>query len=156
CGSTLRFRIRRSPVFGEIGLPSGGKPTPIPSNFQPLVKYAGMQLGEPDLVFAKKDGTGLVLSPHPVRGLAENRPFDYPLTQRGFLSGLRLAIVCPDEEAKALHAYLQNANRVLSPTQKERDYLFNYPGFQSAYGVPLEVPQPGQAGWFVCPEPRSR
>jgi hypothetical protein len=155
CGSTFRFKIRRSPVFGEIGLPSGGKPTHIPSNLQPLVRYTGVQLAEPDLVFTSKDGTGLVRSPHPVRGLAENRPFDFALTQRGFLSGLRLAIICPAQEAKGLHAYLQNANRVLSPSQKERDYLVDYPGFQSAYGVPLEIPHPGQAGWFVCPEPHS-
>src|SRR5206468_2790154 len=35
CGSTFRFRVRRSPVFGEIGLPSGSKPTQIPGNLQP-------------------------------------------------------------------------------------------------------------------------
>ncbi len=155
CGSTFRFKIRRSPVFGEIGLPNGGKITPVPDNLRSLVKYEGVQLGEPDLVFSNKSGTGLIRSPHPIRGLVANRPFDFPLTQRGFFTGLRLAVICPSNEAKALHGYLQNANRTLSPTSKERDYLVDYPGFQSAYGVPLEIPQPGDTGWAICPEPKS-
>jgi hypothetical protein len=68
CGSTFRFKIRRSPVFGEIGLPLGGKITPIPPALQPLIKYQGLQLSEPELVFSNKAGTGLVRSPHPIRG----------------------------------------------------------------------------------------
>ena len=58
CGSSFKFKVRRSPVFGEIGLPQGGRATAIPSSVQPLVKYTGIQLGEPDLVFSNKAGTG--------------------------------------------------------------------------------------------------
>lgn len=155
CGSSFRFKIRRSPVFGEIGLPQGGKPTSIPSSLEPLIKYRGIQLSEPELVFSNKSGTGTVRSPHPVRGLVDNRPFDYPLTSKGFVSSLRLGVVCPAGEAQALHRYLQNVNRTLSPSQNERDYLIDYPGFQSAYGIPIEFPQPGETGWFVCPQPTS-
>jgi SIR2-like protein len=155
CGSSFRFKIRRSPVFGEIGLPQGGRPTSIPASLEPLIKYRGVQLSEPELVFSNKSGTGTVRSPHPVRGLVENRPFDYPLTAKGFFSNLRLGIICPAGEAQALHRYLQNVNRTLSPSQSERDYLVDYPGFQSAYGLPIELPQPGESGWFVCPEPTS-
>lgn len=155
CGSSFRFKIRRSPVFGEIGLPSGGKINKIPDQLQPLVKYSGIQLGEPELVFSNKSGTSVVRSPHPVRGLVHNKPYDFPLTSRGFFTGLRLGIVCPAGEIKGLHSYLQNAHRTLSPTQNERDYLVDYPGFASAYGLPLEIPQLGDAGWFVCPEPSS-
>lgn len=154
-GSTFRFKIRRSPVFAEIGLPEGGKVTPIPPSLQPLVKYYGLQLAEPELVFSNKAGTGLVRSAHPVRGIVDNRPFDYPLTARGFFAGLRLGVICPEGEARALHRYLQNLNSTLSPTPNERDYLVNFPGFQAAYGVPIEFPQPRDEGWFFCPEPSS-
>ena len=154
-GSTFRFKVRRSPVFGEIGLPQGGKVTSIPAALQPLIKYRGLQLSEPELVFSNKTGTGLVRSPHPIRGIADNRPFDYPLTTRQFFTGLRLGVICPEGEAKSLHKYLQNVNRTLSPSDTERDYLVDYPGFQSAYGVPIEFPQPGEGGWFFCPEPTS-
>ena len=143
-------------MFGEIGLPQGGKQIQIPASLQPLIKYSGIQLAEPELVFSNKSGTGDIRSPHPIRGLVENRPFDYPLTVKGFFTGLRLGVICPAGEAQALHRYLQNINRTLSPSQAERDYLVDYPGFQSAYGVPIEFPQPGDNGWFVCPEPTSQ
>lgn len=155
CGSTFRFKIRRNPVFGEIGR-AGGKAATIPDKVRSFVKFAGMELGEPDLSFSNRAGTGLIHSPHPIRGLVNNRPFDYPLTKHGFFPSLRLGIVCPASEAQHLHSYLQNAHRTLSPTTKERDYLVDYPGFQAAYGLPLEIPQPGDNGWFICPEPSSR
>jgi hypothetical protein len=155
CGSSFRFKIRRSPVFGEIGLPEGGKATAIPPSLQPLIKYGGFQLTEPELLFSNKTGTGLVRSPHPIRGMVENRPYDYPLTVRGFFTALRLGVICPEREAGALHRYLQNVNRTLAPAPNERDYLVDYPGFQTAYGLPIEFPQPGEGGWFSCPEPTS-
>ena len=155
CGSSFRFKIRRSPVFGEIGLPEGGKVTAIPPFLRPLIKYSGIQLTEPELVFSNKTGTGLVRSPHPIRGIVENRPFDYPLTARGFFTGLRLGVICPEREARALHGYLQGVNHTLKPMPNERDYLVDYPGFQTAYGMPFEFPQPGEGGWFFCPEPTS-
>lgn len=155
CASTFRFKVRRSPMFGEIGIPEGGKVTRVPPALKPLVKYSGIQLAEPELVFSNKAGTGLVRSPHPIRGIVDNRPFDYALTARGFFTGLRLGIICPEAEARALHRYLQNVNGTLMPTENERDYLVDYPGFQAAYGIPIEFPQPGEAGWFFCPEPSS-
>jgi hypothetical protein len=155
CGSTFRFKIKRSPVFGEIGLPGGGKPTQIPDKMRHLVKYDGIELKEPELVFSNRAGTGLVRSPHPIRGIVDNRPFDFPLTAKGFFSGLRVGIVCAGDEAQSLRGYLQNAHRTLQPSNTERDYLVDYPGFQQAFGVPVEFPEPGSAGWFVCPEPNS-
>jgi hypothetical protein len=154
-GSSFKFRVRRSPVFGQIGLPQGGRVTQIPSGLRPLVKYAGAQLGEPDLVFSNKAGTGFIKSPHPIRGIAENRPYDYPLTARGHATTIRLGVICSGREAGMLRQYLGSLDRNLSPTSGERDYLVDYPGFQSAYGVGFEVAEPGGAGWFTCPEPSS-
>ena len=84
-----------------------------------LVKYDGVELKEPELVFSNKAGTGLVRSPHPVRGIVENRPFDFPLTAKGFFSGLRVGIVCAGKEGQSLHRYLQNARKTLQPTRGE-------------------------------------
>jgi SIR2-like protein len=154
-GSSFKFRVRRSPVFGEVGLPQGGRVTEVPSSLRPLVKYAGVQLGEPDLVFSNKAGTGFIKSPHPIRGIVENRPYDYPLTARGHVTTIRLGVICPGREAGMLRKCLGSLSRTLSPTSGERDYLVDYPGFQAAYGVGIEVAEPGGAGWFTCPEPLS-
>jgi hypothetical protein len=31
----------------------------------------------------------------------------------------------------------------------------DYPGFAAAYGLPVELPEPGHQGWVACPEPSS-
>lgn len=156
CGSSFRFKVRRSPVFGEIGLPQGGPALSVPDKLRPLVKHSGIQLGEPDLLFSNKAGSGLIRSPHPVRGLLENRPYDYALTSRGIATNLRIGVICAAPEAQNLRKYLQQGNAKLAPAQSERDYLVDYPGFQTAYGVSLDLPDPGSAGWHVCPEPSGR
>ena len=156
CGSTFKFKVRRSPVFGEIGLPQGGVATSTSSKLQPLLKYRGLQLPEPQLVFSNKGGTGTVKSAHPIRGILENRPYDYPLTARGLATSLRVGVVCPAAETQMLRGYLHKVNQPQAPTPTERDYLVDFPGFQAAYGLPIELPDPAAAGWATCPEPSSR
>lgn len=154
-GSSFKFRLKRSPVFGQIGLPHGGRPASIPPKLHPLLKYHGLQLPEPTLVFCDKRGTGTRTDTHPVRGIVENRPFDYPLTLKGLAPSLRVGVVCPQSETTLLSAYLQKAHQGHSPANSERDYLVDYPGFHQAYGLPLEIPEPGSPGWIVCPEPSA-
>jgi hypothetical protein len=151
CGSTFKFKVRRTPVFGEIGLPQGGPPAKLTGKVQQLIRYSGIQLTEPELLFSNKTGTGLAVSPHPIRGIADNYPYDYPLTVRGFLGALRLGIICPAGEARELRDYLQNVNRRQSPSQNERDYLVDYPGFQAAYGLPIQLPESGETGMVRVP-----
>jgi hypothetical protein len=156
CGSGFRFKVRRSPIFAEVGLPQGGPRLSELGKLGPLLKHHGLQLPEPQLLFSNKGGTGIVKGPHPIRGILENRPYDYPLTARGLVTNLRLGIVCPAAEAPALRAYLHKVNQPQSPTATERDYLIDYPGFQAAYGLQIELPEPSDAGWSTCPEPSTR
>ena len=152
-GSTFRFHIRRSPIFAEIGVPSGGASANIGDDFRPLIKHRGLQVTEPSLVFSNKAGTGTIKDTHPIRGLVTNRPFDYSLTVRGLSPSLRVGVICPRGEARLLHSYLCNAQQRHTPGSTERDYLLDYPGFQTAYGLPIEFPEPDEAGWVTCPEP---
>ena len=155
-GSTFKFQVRRAPVFGSIGLPSGGRVLKLPERMQPLIKHHGVQLAEPPLLFSNKAGTTPVKDTHPIRGILNNRPYDYPLTSRGLSSSLRIGIVCPGAEAQTLHDYIQSIHRTLTPNSKERDYLLDYPGFQTSYGLPVELPKLDSAGWITCPEPSTR
>jgi hypothetical protein len=154
-GSSFRFKVRRSPVFGEIGLPDGKYAAQRPAALLPLLKFKGFQLDEPRLLFSDRSGAATVKGVHPIRGVVENRPYDFPLTARGLATGLRLAVICPGAETQPLRAYLNRVNQTHTPTPSERDYLVDYPGFQSAYGLPLDLPEPGGAGWTTCAEPSS-
>ena len=51
-----------------------------------------MELKEPDLVFSNRAGTATVLDPHPVRGIVNNRPFDYALTARNLASPIQCGL----------------------------------------------------------------
>jgi hypothetical protein len=150
--STFKFKVRRSPIFAEISQPGAAVITP-PAGVKPLLKHRGIELSEPELLFSNKGGSGTVKDTHPVRGLVTNRPYDFSLTAKGLVPTIRVAVVCPRPEAKPLASYLANAQQQHTPAQSERDYLVDYPGFQQSYGLPLEVPNPGQAGWAICPEP---
>lgn len=152
-GSTFKFRVRRSPVFGQIGMPHGSLSASISEGLRPLLRYKGFELNEPALVFCDKQGTATCTDTHPIRGVVENRPFDYPLTIRGLSPSIRIGVVCPNAEGPLVRAYLQKANQSHKPSSSERDYLIDYPGFQQAYGVPIEIPELDAPGWIDCPEP---
>ena len=153
--STFRFSIKRVPVFAKIGISQSKPATAIPQKVQRLVKHQGLHLKEPSLVFCSKDGISTSMDTHPVRGLAINRPYDYPLTLRGLAASLRVGVVCPRTEITLLRSYLQKANQVSRPADSERDYLVDYPGFQQAYSLPLEIPEPDAIGWVECAEPAT-
>lgn len=155
-GSTFEFRVRRSPIFASVGRSTRGAASRMSSATLALVKHHGLQLDEPRLLFTNRAGTGRMRDTHPIRGMLTNRPYDFPLTAQGLSSSLRIGVICPAEEARSLYAYLQRSQGVLKPSHTERDYLLDYPGFQTAYGLPIEVPSPDSAGWKSCPEPSAR
>ena len=152
-GSTFKFQVRRSPVFGQIGLPQGGRAARIPDTLRPLLKYQGLELKEPTLLVCNKNGTGTAKDTHPIRGVTNNRPYDFPLTLRGLSPSIRIGVICANREAPTLASYLQKAQTLQQPARSEQDYLIDFPGFQQAFGLPIEFPTPGSAGWIDCPEP---
>jgi hypothetical protein len=149
----FRFLIRRAPAFAEVAPLHGTKTTALEARFRSLIKQKGVQISEPELVFANRSGKGTARDAHPVRGILKNRPFDFPLTNQEFGSEIRLGVVCPKGETQLAHAFLSNLGRHIEPTQQEADYLPAYPGFRSAFGIDLAVADPGSRGWIICPEP---
>ena len=152
CGSTFSFTVSRAPTFAAISKKNDPAISHL-EKFEHLRKQRGIELEEPPLVFCNRQAKGKILDTHPIRGLVSNRPFDFPLTSHGLLSSIKLAVVCPQKEAPKLASYLAKAQMTHRPSPSETDYLLNYPGFQQAYGLPMEIPQPGDAGWVSCPEP---
>jgi hypothetical protein len=153
CASSFVFSVRKAPVFVEI---LGSKTMPAISvrlSLKPFLKQAGFEIAEPQLMFAGRTGKGMARDAHPVRGIVNNRPFDFPLTQQQLSPDIRIGIICPKPEEKNLRSYLQAASRNIIPQKGEADYLPAYPGFGKAFGVNLEIPEPDATGWMVCPEP---
>jgi SIR2-like domain len=150
--STFRFRISKAPIFAEIGaqIPRTGVDlSRVPTK---LLRHKGFELNEPSLLFSRRDGSGIATDVHPMRGVLENRPYDFPLTRRNLATEVRVGVVCPKAESKLLEDFLQNAQQ-RQRVRSNPEYLLEYPGFQQAYGVPLNTPRFGETSWAICTEP---
>jgi len=153
--STFSFHIRRAPVFAEVGNPGRQHPVNL-SNMAPnLLRQRGVTIAEPELLFARRDGKGTVTDTHPIRGMLSNRPYDVSLTRKGLDQAVRVAVICPAQEQKTLSGYLHQVRRQHQKRSKDV-YLLDFPGFDQAYGLPVHLPEPGSAGWQVCPEPQGQ
>ncbi len=141
------FEIRRTPIFAALLARSGGGAARIPESVARHVAHHGFELEEPQLIFASKDGTTAVRDFHPIRGVAQNRPYDYSITERGLAPSVRLGVICPEPETQVLSEFVQRSHRRHTPLSNERDYLLDFPGFDAAFSLPLELPTPGSPGW---------
>ena len=93
-------------------------------------------LDEPLLAF---DG-GAKVHPHPLRGLLEHGPYS-KVTLPTFTPRIRLAIVGP-EPARADRRILFSSLRDQLPATDRKDYLPDYPGFETVFGVELVPARP--------------
>lgn len=154
-GSSFKFRVRRSPVFAEIG--DQGRRTGLDVSSIPgdLRKHKGVEISEPKVLFCQKNGNGLTRDTHSLRGILENRPYDFSLTKTGLDQNVRLGVICPAREEQQLHSYLHQAMQAHQRSRANAEYILDFPGFQQAFGLPVEIPSPGSACWVRCPEPKS-
>jgi len=63
-----------------------------------------------------------------------------------------LGVICPAVDSRILESWLYKIHQRHEPSQTEKDHLLSFPGFQSVFGLPIEIPQPGNVGWVTCPE----
>lgn len=145
------FTIDRAPVSAAIVAAPGDAQIPDKAASKSVQK--GFKIREPNLLFASKGGTGMVNDPHPVRGLVSNRPFDFSLTRSGMAHDVKLGVICPQPEAAATAARLILLEQAASPSDTEKDYLLDFPGFAQAFGLPLVIPRPEDLSWRAPDEP---
>ena len=148
----FRFEVRTTPMFAVLRARAGQRAVPIPNSVQRHVRHYGFELEEPSLLFSDTSGAA-VREVHPIRGVLNNRPYDFSLTDRGIAPSVRLGVVCPKRDSARLATFLRSSQRSFSPLRTERDYLLDFPGFQKAFGLPLDLPEPGSPGWIEYPEP---
>ncbi len=153
--SSFKFKIRSAPILAEIGSARVQRRVQLPNRIRSSLKHTGLSLREPRLLFGSANPSTPKTDTHPIRGLVNNRPYDFALTQKGLASHIRLGVISPGQDISALSAYLQNSRQVLKPGKSEQDYLLEYRGFHEAFGLSLDVPAPDDPGWSVCQEPET-
>lgn len=149
-GSAFKFRVRRSPVFAQIGMPRGGNSASIPQNLHSLLLYRGLELPEPTLVFSDKPGTGTAADTHPMRGIVANRPYDFPLTLRG----RRRCVSASCARAPKRRYYMAIFNRSIganTPPPPNATISSTIRDFSRPTGSPLKYPRPAHRAGYSAP-----
>jgi hypothetical protein len=154
-GSTFRFNVEASPRFAQIADPNSRDTIEIPESARHLVDAEGIKLQEPRLVFSSKSGNDYVEDINPIRGLVNNQPYDYQLGSGELGSRVKLGVVCPSQDSQLLERFLRKFRRRQETTVKKQ-YLVDYPGFESAFGTGIDIPNSSSEAWVDCPEPKGR
>jgi hypothetical protein len=150
----FRFEIDRAPISAAIIAASGE--AALPKGAVDRATQRGFRISEPHLQFSSKTATGTPSDPHPIRGLSENRPYDFSMTRSGLTTEVRLGVICPARESSTVGPRLAMLEQGAAPSETERDYLLDFPGFASAFGLPLVIPKPGDSTWRYPAEPDAR
>lgn len=150
-GSTFRYGIKAAPSFAKITGHTGRTVT-VPQSARRLVDAMGVEISEPKLLFSNRRGDDTETDVNPVRGLLENRPYDFPLNASVLGGEIRLGVVCPPSHARTLSEYLADLRQDHKINSK-REYLLDYPGFDRAFGTSLDMPGWHNSAWADCSEP---
>jgi hypothetical protein len=151
--STFRFDVRKAPALAKMLSSSSRGAVQIAPGLSRHVRHSGTTFDEPSLVFAPRRGGADVRDPHPIRGLVQNRPYDYVLTAKGLAAEIRLGVICPRTDAGSFSDYLSRLHQTIQPDSKQ-EYLLPYPGFEKVFGAALDIPD-AKGAWFGVAEPAS-
>lgn len=146
-GSALDFSISKSTSFSQIFVPNHPSKY-FPKNFdKKLLIHKGIQYLEPQLSFTNKNTSKISKDFHPMRGLVQHRPYDYPLMGKVFSNQIDIGVICPSKYSQHFYDFLNKINLKHKPNVNP-DYLIEYPGFSSAYNVPINIPVMEDGKWL--------
>ncbi len=139
------FRLRSTPLFTKVMDASKTYGQSLQGN-QSFYKQEGITYKEPRVVFSSVDGSKRIVDTHPIRGILYNQPYDYSLTQKTLNKEITLGVICPENHSQALKTFLERQNSQIKATTN-KDYLFDFAGFESTYGIKLSIPNPNEPIW---------
>lgn len=76
---------------------------------------------------------------HPMRGLVNHMPYDYEMNNKVYAPTIKLGIICPASGQGKFESFLDGLHKPHT-TRYNTDYVINYPGFHSVFGVGLDIP----------------
>lgn len=139
------FRIDRSPVYA--GLFQKGSPS-LPEEIRQRTKQGGIVVPDANLLFSSQNGRIEIKNQNPLKGLVENRPWDFQLTTSGLSPSIETSVICPAKDPVKFKRFLSQLQEHSKPKDAERDYLQDFPGFSAAFGLPLTYPNQGDPSWL--------
>lgn len=114
------------------------------------VEFNAIIVNEPQLRFGN-DRAGAGLDAHPMRGLVQFGPYDGELVREERCGELRIGVISPKKGEAELSAYLRQLQNPHTAVETKAEYLVQYPGFQKAFRLPLNLPGAGNPAWRTLP-----
>jgi hypothetical protein len=138
------FWLSRAPSFA--GVVKAGRP-PLSDELRRYARQTGVVVPDATLVFSSATDGVEARHVSPLLGLTQNRPWDVQLTSSGLAPRVDVAVVCPRSDAARIRGFLTGLHSLARPTNQDRDYLQDFPGFAEAFRLPLSLPNPGETTW---------
>lgn len=140
-GSGFEFQISSNTAFGEISVLDPSFRSYHLTNYDKRqTQFRGVQFLEPQLIFRNFATDGEFKDYHPMRGLVNNRPFDVNLNGVIYSNEVNLSVICGNRYASKFYEFLSKLQLKHSTENINPDYLIDYPGFSSAFNLPLNIP----------------
>jgi hypothetical protein len=114
------------------------------------VEFNAIIVNEPQLRFGNDRGAS-GLDAHPMRGLVHYGPYDADLVREERCGELRVGIIAPKSGEAELSTYLRQLQNPHTAVETKAEYLVQYPGFQKAFRLPLNLPSIGSPEWRTLP-----
>ena len=140
------FFIGKTPLYAGLFQP---KQLPLSAEWQRFSTFGGFVVEDAKLIFSSKSGQGEAKDANPLKGLVQNRPWDYSVTSSGLSTTAEVAAICPADHARDLERFLCQLSERSDPNSTELDYLQPFPGFAAGFSLPLVHARPGEATWQV-------
>jgi len=142
-GSGFEFQISANTAFGEINVFDPAFRGYIPQEYdRKKTQFRGVQFLEPQLVFRNKESNLEFRDYHPMRGLINNRPYDVNLNGIIHSNEINLSVICGNKYAERFYSFLCKLNTKHATENINPDYLIDYPGFNSIFNLPINIPLP--------------
>jgi len=140
-GTGFEFQISDNTAFGEISvLDQNFRSYPQKDFDRRQTQFKGTQFLEPQLIFRNSLNDIEFKDYHPMRGLINNKPFDANLNGILYSNEINLSVICGRSYASALYNFLSQLHSRHSTGNINPDYLIDYPGFASAFNIPINIP----------------
>ena len=147
-GEKMFFELIPIPVFTKIMKAGYTYGQELKGNTS-IYKQEGIEYKEPTLLFCSKDGSKRMQDTHPIRGILNNQPYDFSLSQKTLSPEVTLGIICPKEFDSSFNSFIRNQHKQIE-VQTNKEYLFNFPGFNNVFGIDLSIPEIGSNRWQDC------
>ena len=140
-GTGFEFQISSNTAFGEINVLDPNFRTYNPNNYNKRqTQFKGVQFLEPQLIF-RNIATDIEFKDyHPMRGLVNNRPFDVNLNGVIYSNEVNLSVICGSGYSSRFYDFLSKLQVKHSTENINPDYLIDYPGFSTAFNLPINIP----------------